>query len=94
MHGRWERQVLAENFRLLETESWRQAGGRWCPRCCSSPSFGCSCCSCPSCGLPALLASAGVLGVPEDQMGTVRLSLPEFYRLLSWVLSVSLGDTT
>merc|ERR1719471_2334323 len=30
MHGRWERQVLAENFRLLETESWRQAGGRWC----------------------------------------------------------------
>merc|ERR1719471_2093542 len=27
MHGRWERQVLAENFRLLETESWRQVGG-------------------------------------------------------------------
>merc|ERR1719428_118532 len=67
MHGRWERQALAENFRPLETESWRQAGGRWCPRCCS----------CPSCGLPALLASAGVLGVPEDQMDTVRLSLPE-----------------
>merc|ERR1719351_387909 len=34
MHGRWERQALAENFRLLERESWRQAGGRWCPRCC------------------------------------------------------------
>merc|ERR1719208_785045 len=27
MHGRWERQALAENFRLLERESWRQAGG-------------------------------------------------------------------
>ena len=76
---RWEREVLAENFRPWATVSWRVAGSC---RCCSTPSSGCSCCSCPSFGSPGSLVSAANPGVPTGWADTARLSSPAKLLLL------------